>query len=103
MKSDIPVACSLTGKELQFRRKVLLNTAGKAIIGSSEVDRGLRFNFSLSRITLKELAAIIELERDCCPFLNFSLTLNSGENTAVLDLTGPAGTREIIRSLFDWN
>jgi hypothetical protein len=51
---------------------------------------------------LQDLAEIIDLERRCCPFLNFRLTVRSGTDHVSLELTGADGTKEIIQSLFGW-
>jgi hypothetical protein len=52
---------------------------------------------------LQGLAEIVDLERQCCPFLNFRLTLASGTDFVALELTGADGATAIIKSLFGWN
>ena len=42
------------------------------------------------------LATFIDLERRCCAFLRFRLTVEPGEGPIWLELTGPPGTREFL-------
>lgn len=99
----IPIACYLTDQELQARRRDYLEKAAAALIDSSELTNGFSFRFPLEESTLRDLAEIIDLERKCCPFLNFKLTLEAGGDFVSLELTGADGTKEIVQSLFEWN
>lgn len=103
MNTEIPVACYLTDKELQARRKNYLDKAAESLIDSAELSDGFVFRFPLRDSILQDLAEIIELERKCCPFLNFRLELEVGKEFVSLELTGAEGTKEIIGSLFRWN
>ncbi len=103
MSEAIPVACYLTDKQLQARRKNYLDKAAESLIDSAELSDGFVYRFPLARSTLQNLAEIIDLERKCCPFLNFRLTLESGNDFVSLELMGAEGTKEIVRSLFKWN
>src|SRR5207253_2529614 len=44
------------------------------------------------------LAALIETERACCPFLSFQLIVEPDRGSVSLELTGPAGTREFLEA-----
>jgi hypothetical protein len=103
MDTEIPVACFLTDKELQARRKNYLDKAAESLIDSAELSNGFVFRFPLRESILQDLAEIIDLERKCCPFLNFRLELESGNDFVSLEMTGDEGTKEVIRSLFGWN
>ena len=103
MSAEIPVACYLTDKELQARRQNNLEKAAEALIGATEISDGFVYKFPLKPAILQDLAEIIDLERQCCPFLNFRLTIESGTEFVSLELTGAEGTKEIIQSLFGWN
>ncbi|HEY8561759.1 MAG TPA: hypothetical protein VIL74_15390 [Pyrinomonadaceae bacterium] len=103
MTAKIPLACRLTDKELQARRKNYLDKAAESLIDSAELSDGFVYRFPLRDSTLRDLAEIIELERKCCPFLNFRLIVNAGDDFVSLELTGAEGTKEIVESLFNWN
>jgi hypothetical protein len=102
MSAEIPVACCLTDKELQARRRDYLDKAAESLIEATEISDGYIYKFPLKPAILQDLAEIIDLERRCCPFLNFRLTVRSGTDHVSLELTGADGTKEIIQSLFGW-
>lgn len=103
MSSQIPIVCALTDKQLQKRRKDYLDKATELLLDSAELENGFRFRFPLKDSILQDLAEIIHLERKCCPFLNFNLNLQAGNDFVSLELTGAEGTKEIVRELFKWN
>ena len=67
-----------------------------------EVENGYEFIFpnpSDSDI-LTHMAEFISNERRCCPFLKFTLTINTDPQPSALILTGPEGTQEFLRAEF---
>lgn len=103
MNETIPVACYLTDQELQARCKNYLDKAAEFLIGATEIEDGFIYKFPLKPAALRDLAEIIDLERQCCPFLNFRLSVESGADFVTLEITGANGAKEIIESLFGWN
>ena len=103
MNREIPIACYLTDSQLRRRRRDYLDKIPESVIDFEELDDGFSYRFPLGETTLQDLIAIIDLERKCCPFLNFKLILEAGNDFVSLELTGAPGTKEMIRSLFDWN
>ena len=101
--TKIPIACSLTDGELQQRRKDYLDKVAAHLTGSDELENGFSFRFRLGPGFLQDLAEVIDLERQCCPFLTFRTILGAGDTSVVLELTGPDGTKEMVRELFNWN
>ncbi|HTK37746.1 MAG TPA: hypothetical protein VL325_04575 [Pyrinomonadaceae bacterium] len=103
MEHVIPVVCNLTEAELRERREKYLRKMVESLVASEDLDDGTRFQFRIGDSTLSDLAEITNLERKCCPFLSFKITIDSGSDLISLDMTGPGETKEIIRSLFNWN
>ena len=103
MRAEIPIACSLTDTELQERRKNVLQNAARFLLEVVELENGFSYRFPAEDAVLQNLITVVNLERKCCAFLNFKLILESGSETVVLELTGRDGTKETLRSLFDWN
>ena len=48
-----------------------------------------------------ELANLVKLEHQCCPFLKFSITVEPGDGPVWLELTGPEGTKEFLAEVFN--
>ena len=103
MTTEIPIACSLTDKKLQKRRQNVLHKVAASVIDFEELPDGFRYRFLAEDALLQTLMSVINLERKCCPFLNFKLSLEAGKDFASLDLTGGQDAKEAIQSLFDWN
>ena len=103
MKQEIPIACALTDRELQQRRRLFLDKIASSLLDFKELESGFSYRFPLKEMILQDLAEIIDLERKCCPFLNFKLILEAGNNFVSMELTGAKGTKETIKSLFNWN
>ena len=103
MNEEIPIACALTGSELQIRRKDYLEKIAGSLIDFEELKGGFSYRFPSEKAVLLDLVNIIDLERKCCPFLDFKLTLEAGKDFVSLELTGAEGTKEMIKSLFNWN
>lgn len=101
--TKIPIACSLSDTELQTRRKEYLEKISAALTGSEELADGFSYRFTLTDGFLTDLAQVIDLERKCCPFLNFRTILAAGEASVTLELTGSNGTKEMVGGLFNWN
>ena len=43
------------------------------------------------------LAKFVSNERKCCVFLRFEITIESGDGPVLLRMTGPQGTRDVLR------
>jgi hypothetical protein len=100
---EIPIACALTDKQLQERRKTVLQKISERLIEVRELKDGFSYRFPAEDSILLDLINIINLERKCCPFLNFKLIIEAQNNFVLLELTGREGTKEMLQTLFDWN
>ena len=96
MEKSIPVACCLSDAELRERRETVLHRIGAQVLEMSERENGYAFRFPLSETMLTDLAHLIHLEHQCCPFLRFVMIVEPGSASVVLELTGPAGTKEFL-------
>ncbi len=98
-KSEDVVACNLPPEELRHRREELLPGLLKRAEQVMDLENGLRFHFAACAGLLRELASIIEQEQVCCSFLRFQISIEPGAGAITLEVTGPAGTREMLRGL----
>lgn len=99
----LSIACALTDKELKMRRETVLRQIAAHLIDFRELENGFNYRFPADDDVLRELVNVINLERKCCPFLNFKLIVESQNETIALELTGRESTKELLKSLFDWN
>jgi hypothetical protein len=95
-----PIACSLTPGQLRDRKASLLpGLLGRATLITPH-DNGYRLQFAAGdRDVVTGIAACIDAERHCCPFLSFSLSVPAEAAPIELDVTGPSGTRAFLDAL----
>lgn len=97
---SLPIACSLTDSELQERRRGVIQALRSAVFEVRELEHGFGYRFLCSGDGLLELAQFVDFERQCCPFLRFRITVEPGDNSAWLEMSGPEGTKEFIGTTF---
>lgn len=100
MNPDLPIACNLSDPEFRERRAALLQTFQGAVLETKELDAGYAYRFPSDAKWITDLADFITFERACCPFLEFKLRLEPAAGPIWLELTGPAGTKDFLNSLF---
>jgi hypothetical protein len=99
--NDLPIACSLTSAELQERRQTILKQLRSAVVDVRELVDGYAYSFPSGGQLLPEIGSMIELERQCCPFLRFRLTVEANSGPIRLELTGPEGTKLFLKEIFN--
>lgn len=99
--NDLPIACELNSAELQQRRTTILAKVRRSVVKVTELEDGFAYAFPPEVNQLKELAGLIDLERQCCPFLRFRLTIEAGGGPFCLEITGPEGTKKFLADIFD--
>ena len=97
----VPIACNpnaiAPAERAHYRQ--LVNRLRAAIRDRAEIDNGFHYHLDSASITLPELAEWIALERLCCPFLTFHLSV-SAEPDWRLSLAGPPGVKPLLDAEF---
>ena len=96
--AESPIACTLSRDALQTRRDGLAAVFRRAEHHELTED-GLRVRFSPDADTVATLGRVVDAERQCCRFLRFAITVEPDGGPVLLELSGPAATRELIASL----
>ena len=99
--AELPVACTLAEPELAARRAGVLGDVRQRVLEAQWLADGARLRFPAEAETLSLLATFVDLERRCCAFLRFELTVEPGGGPVWLALTGPPGTREFLQAELD--
>jgi hypothetical protein len=96
-----PMVCTLTPDQLSDQRDGLLPGLLKRADERTALERGYRMKFTPPHAAglLDEIASIVEQERGCCQFLKFQITVEPSNGPIYLEVTGPAGTREMLDAL----
>lgn len=99
MPNDLPIACTLSSVELRERETTLLAQFKSVVIAMEEIDEGYWFRLPGDSKSLALVVEVLLAERECCPFLKFDLTAEPNQGPLTLRVTGPAGTKDLTRSL----
>jgi hypothetical protein len=94
-----PIACTLSQAELATRRNELLPGLLRRAESQETIPGGFRWSFSETHGLLNDIASVIAVERRCCRFLSFRLTLEPDGGPLWMEVTGPEGTQEFLRSV----
>jgi hypothetical protein len=89
----LPIACSLSPQD-QAQRLREMAALSERLLGADEDGRDAIVRFRADGKTRKRLAEVVESERDCCPFLDLSLSDRGSE--LLLSIRGPEGAEPVI-------
>ena len=97
--SDLPIACTLGPAALEARRDDLLGALVRRADERIELPNGYRVRFAPVDDILLTIAKVIALERQCCRFLTFDVTVEPDDGPIWLEFTGPRGTKEFLAGM----
>lgn len=95
--NDAPIACSLDGGDYQDRLRALERLGATALRSGEEQSDGATLRFRRDPEVRRELAAIVDAENTCCPFLG--LDIEDDEETLVLSITAPREAMPVVHDL----
>lgn len=94
------MACTLGESGRRKREAQIRDFLRDAAESVSERADGIDVRFPGEADCLREIADLMSIERSCCSFLRFELTVEAGEGPIHLAITGPEGTRQLLRSWY---
>src|SRR5713101_9924386 len=97
---DFSVICRLTDSEFRKREATLLAQFKRAVIATEELPDGYVFHVPGDKKSMGAAWEVIVAERECCPFLTFELTAQANMGPVSVRVTGPAGTKDILKTIF---
>ena len=96
------IACNLKAISSAERPSYndLIKQLRSAVQKRNELTNGYAYIVDGRRIGLKDVAEWITMERLCCPFLGFQLSITSDHGDYSLALTGPEGVKALLQEEF---
>ena len=101
MPNLLPIACTLGPAALKARREDLLGSLIRRADERSDIPNGYRVRFPPAEDILPTIAKVIDVERQCCRFLTFQVTIEQDGGPIWLEFSGPTGTREFLAGVLD--
>jgi hypothetical protein len=93
------ISCKLTTPELQQRKATVISELKPLVRSREQLSNGFRYHFEGGDDILDRLNTFIKTERMCCDFFVFQLTVE--EDTIMLAITGPDGSKEFLKEEVD--
>ncbi len=97
---ELPIACTLSEAEMRERRQTILDVVRGAALKVTELSLGYAYRFQPTSEVLAHLSWLVDLERQCCPFLTFRIVVEAGNQPICLEVTGPTEAKEVIADFF---
>ena len=95
---SLPIACSLGATDLSSREREWQSVLEAALIETAAVPAGVRLRLTNNSETLAGIERLVGLERDCCAWIEWTLT----DLGSSLSLEATAQTQEGVSVLRDW-
>src|SRR6266436_4868327 len=93
---ELPIACTLTEAELRQRRQSIIDTFRRMEVHVTELPDGYAYGFAATSEALLQIAHLVDLERECCPFLSFKIVVEVGRGPMRLEVTGSKEAKAVI-------
>ena len=101
--SDLPIACTLGPAALKARREDLLGGLVRQAQERVDLANGYRIRFGSDDDVLQKIASVVEIERQCCRFLRFQVTVDPGGGPIWLESPARPGRRSFSRACWSRN
>jgi hypothetical protein len=92
------LSCKLTTPELRQRKETVIKSLKTQILEKKELENGFTYKFTGTDKMVDELAEFVKTERACCDFFVFNLSISGDKSEAWLEITGPKGAKDFIRT-----
>src|SRR5688572_16347964 len=99
--TNLPIVCTLGSAAVKARREELLGGFVQRAVERIDLPAGYRMRFEPTDDILATIAKVVDIERQCCRFLTFQLTIEPDGGPIWLEFTGPPGTREFLTGILD--
>ena len=97
--SEPSMCCTLSATELEERQSFLREALMSRTVSVTTAPGSVSFTFPNEPGLEKSLGTLIELERECCSFLTFSLVRD--QRRLALTIEGPPQARDTLQMFVD--
>ena len=100
--AEAGLACRIDAFDAVQRKRhaALIAELASAVRGVEELGDGYAVRFPSRPYLFLRVAEWVELERACCPFLDIGIAFENGAGSIRVDLRGPVGVKDFLRSQF---
>jgi hypothetical protein len=102
LSMDLPIACTLTEAELEQRREAIMDAFRRMQATITELPEGYVFICAATSKALMQVTQLVDMERQCCPFLTFNIVVDAATAPIRLEVTGPKDAKAVIAEFFNF-
>ncbi len=100
MENESPIACRLTTPELAARLEEIRAGLLSRVESVERTDVGYRLRLSNTDEIAASVLDFVRYERQCCPFLDFQVTILAQPRAIALELGGNSDVMAFIHTAF---
>ncbi len=100
MENESPIACRLTTPELAARLEEIRAGLLSRVESVERTDAGYRLRLSNTDEIAASVLDFVRYERQCCPFLDFQVTIPAQPRAIALELGGNSDVMAFIHTAF---
>jgi len=100
MENESPIACRLTTPELAARLEEIRAGLLARVESVERTDAGYRLRLSNTDEIAASVLDFVRYERQCCPFLEFQVTIPAQPRAIALELGGNSDVMAFIHTAF---
>ena len=97
---DLPIACTLDERSLAERRERWERLMDRSLVDRRPHERGMVLRFREDPGAAGELAGLVDLERDCCGFAEWTVDPPGGDGFVTLRVEADGAGAAAIREMF---
>ena len=104
LTEDLPIACvpnALTSDQQEYWVNEIVPKLYKAVREIQELPNGWAWRLPSTSEILLLVAEDLNMERLCCPFVNYTLEIEPNQGPFWLRMTGREGVKEFLRMGFE--
>lgn len=92
------LTCKLSSPELRARKATVIKSLKSEMLQKKELTNGYSYKFTGTDKMVDELTEFVKTERACCDFFVFNLLISGDKSEAWLEITGPKGAKDFIKT-----
>ncbi len=92
------LACTLTSPELAARKEQIAQTLGAGATRVTASETHVILEFDRAGPWIGEIAAFVQFEQSCCPFLGYSIEIGANDGPMLFSIGGSTEAKQFLLS-----
>jgi len=98
METSRPLMCTLSAAEMGDRRSAWAKVLNSGLVTRESIPGGIAFHATPG--AAEALIGLIDLERECCQWIDFEVLKDGASGAATINLTADGGGAAVLSGMF---